>query len=122
MLIFFDKIQRHGTSYRAILIALSLFNVCYGLISQQRQDMSESSRGRIEELKERYARDQESEGRGVDGRVSVGKKERKEASREGRERRPTADRTIQSSQEATKGQQRADQIIQFIWIGERAGE
>lgn len=84
--------------------------------------MSESSRGRIEELKERYARDQESEGRGVDGRVSVGKKERKEASREGRERRPTADRTIQSSQEATKGQQRADQIIQFIWIGERAGE
>ena len=28
------------------------------------------------------------------------------------------DQAIQSSQEATKGQQRADQIIQFIWIGE----
>lgn len=31
-----------------------------------------------------------------------------------KEGRRAADRTIQSSQEATKGQQRADQIIQFI--------
>lgn len=45
--------------------------------------------------------------------------EEEESEKEGRR---AADRTIQSSQEATKGQQRADQIIQFIWIGERASE
>lgn len=37
--------------------------------------------------------------------------EEEESEKEGRR---AADRTIQSSQEATKGQQRADQIIQFI--------
>lgn len=31
-------------------------------------------------------------------------------------------RSIESSQEATKGQQRADEIIQFIWIGDPANK
>lgn len=57
-----------------------------------------------------------------DGKGAGREEREKRGERKGRKRRPTADRTIQSSQEATKGQQRADQIIQFIWIGERAGE
>lgn len=56
------------------------------------------------------------------GRLLFVKEEGIGVSWEDRKRRPVADQTIQSSQEATKGQQRADQIIQFIWIGERAGE
>lgn len=49
-------------------------------------------------------------------------RERERAEGMEQKRGTTADWTIQSSQEATKGQQRADQIIQFIWIGERASE
>lgn len=83
LLIFLDKIEQHGTSYRAI--TLSLFSVCYGLISLQRQDMSGSRRGRIEELKERYARDQEIEGRGVRGqREGISREEREKKNEPGR--------------------------------------
>lgn len=68
--------------------------------------------GELEEIRE--------QGEVMGGRP--GRRREKGRAGKGRKRRATADRTIQSSQEATKGQQRADQIIQFIWIGERAGE
>ena len=53
-------------------------------------------------------------------RDQVVREREKEREREGH--KMMVDCTIQSSQEATKGQQLADQIIQFIWIGERANK